>query len=98
MSIPEGVYDALAALLAALAGWLMAWIRTRQLAREERETAADVAALDRRLRRMEGTVGRGSTKRDDELAAEVEQLISKSKAGDDAARQKTGLLPARGRV
>jgi len=97
MDLPETLYDALAALLAALAGWLMAWFRTRQLAREERETAADVAALDRRLRRMEGTVGRGSTKRDEELAAEVEQLITKAKT-DDAPRQKTGLLPARGRV
>jgi len=94
MQLPEGVYDALAALLAALAGWLMAWFRTRQLAREERETAADCAALDRRVRRLEGTVGRGTTKRDDELADEVQALISKSGAVD-APRQRTGLLPAR---
>ena len=96
LGLPPAVSDALVALMGALLGWLAAWLRTRQLSRDQRETVSDCLALDRRVRRLEGVEGAQLRKqdraRDDDMLSEaLEALRRKPGLGSDAPHR-PGLL------
>src|SRR3990172_5061255 len=82
LGLPPPVADAIVALVSALLGWLAAWLRTRQLARDQRETVSDCLALDRRVRRLEGVEGAQMRKqdraRDDDLLSEALETLRRS--------------------
>jgi len=100
LGLPPPVADALTAFIAALLGWLVAWLRTRQLARDQRETVSDTLALDRRVRRLEGVEGAQMRKRDrdtdEELLSQALETMRQARASASApASARPGLVRGR---